>query len=166
MTHKALEPKLTALVADFGYDEVRKALTRVKRAATASKKRASPSCATADRRRPSRPRPNAIAVVSSLNLTDAEKQEFLLARAKDYEDKLFMPHVAHARGFLARHTDKDLRRVKSRQQVTSLIFRTMAQLDMPTLRLMHDNGMYGPPKRLATYAEAIAGFSAARRGGV
>ena len=154
-----LKQKLSTLIDEFGYDGVRKTLAAIRRQAS-PKKRATQPLARAPRA--PRPRKTAIAVVKTIDPIDTEKRELLLVMATEFEDKRFMPNVNHARAFLAR-IGKDPSRIKSRQQVISPIFKGLAAMDIDALRAIENSGIYGPPKRLATYARAIGDFGRDRR---
>ena len=103
-----------------------------------------------------RTKPTAMKIVQSCEITDDEKKEILLTLAKQYEAKEFMPNVNHVRDFL--HSERDVSRIKSRQQVTSAVFKKLSALETSKLREILDRGLYGPPKRLESYARAIEGF--------
>ena len=152
MNKKTLAKQLTALIGDFGYDNVRKTLGEVRRA----RKRAVKPNKLA-RNRVARPKPNAVAVVASLDCDESEKRDFLSHLAEDYEAKQFMPNVNHVRSFLM-HDHENPALIKSRQQVTVKVFKKLAEMSLQELRDLEFDGAYGPPKRLATYAEAIENF--------
>ena len=152
MNKKTLAKQLTALIGDFGYDNVRKTLGEVRRA----RKRAVKPNKLA-RNRVARPKPNAVAVVASLDFDESEKRDFLSHLAEDYEAKQFMPNVNHVRSFLM-HDHENPALIKSRQQVTVKVFKKLAEMSLQELRDLEFDGAYGPPKRLATYAEAIENF--------
>ncbi len=151
-----LKKQLSSLVDDFGYDNVRKTLGAIKHPRPIPAKSAASVIKSATTRS-SKQKPDAIAVVASLNLTDSEKRDFLLRLANEYENKQFMPNVNHVRSFLM-NVHEDPSRIKSRQQVTVKIFRKLADMDLTRLREIDESSVYGPPKRLATYAEAIGNF--------
>lgn len=161
MNEANLKKQLSSLVGDFGYDHVRKTLGMIKPVRPKpSKPVVSPTKPVAHRT--AHKKPNAVAVVTALNLVDIEKRKFLLRLAQEYENKKFMPNVNHVRSFLM-HVHEDPSRIKSRQQVTVKVFKRLASMDLATLRKIDHSGAYGPPKRLATYAEAIGNFGRDRR---
>ena len=154
MTHdENIKQRLLAFVDEFGYEAVRKALTAVKR--SLSPKRAANSTRAV---RPLRPRKTAVEIVQAMDLPGGEKRDLLAALAAQFEDKRFMPNTNHARHFLA-GIGKDSARIKSRKQAASSIFKTLATMDINELREIDDSGIYGPSKRLATYARAIGDFA-------
>ena len=108
-----------------------------------------------------RTRRDAIAIAKSLNLADQRKRAIIIDMAERYEAKKFMPNVTHVRAFLESQ-GMDVSHVKSRQQVTRSVFRNLAELDLDALRDIHDSGLYGPPKTLASIAAAIGGFKRQR----
>lgn len=151
MNRKTLAKQLTALVGDFGYDNVRTTLGEIRRAKKHSAKPRNPAA------RAPRKKPDAVAVVASIDLADTDKRELLSRLAKKYEAKLFMPSTNHVRSFLMRDV-ADPARIKSRQQVTVKVFKKLATMNLQELRDLEFYGAYDPPKRLATYAEAIENF--------
>ena len=161
MNKANLKKQLSSLVDNVGYDNVRKALGEIKHPSQESEKSAA-SVLKTTATRVSKHKPDAIAVVASLNLADTEKRDFLLHLAKDYENKQFMPNVNHVRSFLM-NDHKYPSRIKSRQQVTVKIFKKLSTMDLAILREIDESSVYGPPKRLATYAEAIGNFGRAIR---
>ncbi len=164
MKEQTLTKQLATLVDSFGYENVRKNLRVIKQKKPKAPKRSLAVKATSDA--PARKKPTAVAVVNSLKLEDDKKCEFLLHLAKKYDDKQFMPDVGHARMFLENKNiftySKDSR-IKSRLQATVKIFKKMAGMSIKELRDMEYYGLYGPPKRLETYARAIENFGRGRR---
>lgn len=162
MRHEQLQKTLNNLVTNFGYEDVRKTLSgmRLVKVASTSRKMDSGNAVVA---KPTtepgkkRYRPNAVKFVQSLSITDDEKKKILFSMAEKYEAKEFMPNVNHVRGFLIKQ-DKDVTRIKSRQQVTISVFKLLADLETSKLCEMVERGMYAPTKRLAPYARAIEGF--------
>ncbi len=161
MSEANLKHQLSSLVDDFGYDNVHKTLGTIKHPRPKPAKSAA-SRIKSNVTRASKRKPDAFAVVNALNLADCAKREFLLHLASDYENKQFMPNVNHVRSFLM-NDHKDPSRIKSRQQVTGKIFKKLAAMDLAVLREIDESSIYGPPKRLATYAEAIGNFGRAVR---
>lgn len=158
MTHAQLQKTLGKLVTEFGYDDVHLTLRHIRRGeATVTKSRAK-NCRAVGAATPGKKRnkPNAVSVVTSLNIANAEKKEILFTLAKKYEAKEFMPNVNHVRDFL--NGERDVTRIKSRQQVTSAVFKRLHSLETNKLREMLERGWYGPTKRLEPYARAIEGF--------
>ena len=150
MRKTVLANLLTALIDNFGYDKVRKTLDEF-----SPKSDVAPRPAASGR--VARPKPNAVAVVASLDCDESEKRDFLSHLAEDYEAKQFMPNVNHVRSFLM-HDHENPALIKSRQQVTVKVFKKLAEMSLQELRDLEFDGAYGPPKRLATYAEAIENF--------
>ena len=155
MNHAQLQKSLSELVGNFGYDVVRKAL-RDAQPTTDKHEPAVRRVNGAQHPDAKRVRPTAMEIVASINVADDEKQALLLTLAKKYEEKEFMPNVNHVRDFLC--NDRDVSRIKSRQQVTSAVFKKLANLETANLREIMERGLYGPTKRLADYARAIEGF--------
>ena len=156
MNKKTLAKQLTALIGDFGYDNVRKTLGEVRRA---RKRAVKPNKLAINR--VARPKPNAVAVVASLDCDESEKRDFLSHLAKKYDAKEFMPGVGHVRMFLENENSfipSGSSNIKSRQQVTVKVFKKLAEMSLQELRDLEFYGAYDPPKRLATYAEAIENF--------
>jgi len=160
MKQRQLQETLTNLVGSFGYENVRKALGALRSAETVTSKRD-----TAPRRdaaglspaTPSKKKLDAVRVARSLAIADDEKKKILFALAEKYEAKEFMPNVNHVRDFL-NDGERDVSRIKSRQQVTGAVFKQLGSLETNKLREILERGLYGPPKRLAPYARAIEGF--------
>ena len=175
MNDKKLHRRLAALVSDFGYADVhktlsdirrdsalgyadvRKTLSDIRRDSAHATKLPRPKTKKTAADSSTRKKPDAVAVVRSLNIADGERREFLLSLAQKYEAKQFMPNVTHVRSFLMRDHD-DPARIKSRQQVTAKIFRKLAAMTVAELLEIEAGGFYGPPKRLASYAEAITNY--------
>ena len=160
MSKQTLNQQLAALVGDFGYADVRKTLSDIRRT------KARPPAAQKTAKRPAsgtslRKKPNAVAVVNSLNIAAGEKRDYLEHLAREYDAKQFMPDVGHARMFLENESIFALSknsRIKSRQQATVKIFKKMAGMTVAELRELEYCGLYDPPKRLETYARAIETF--------
>ena len=151
MKRNALASLLTALVDNFGYDNVRNALDGMRIRPSGGVRRKT------SRARAARPKPDAVSTVAAMKLDDSEKRDFLAHLAEDYEAKQFMPNVNHVRSFLM-HDHDNPALIKSRQQVTVRVFKKLAAMSLDELRELEFCGVYGPPKRLATYAEAIENF--------
>ena len=162
MNDKTLHRQLTTMVGNFGYDNVRKTLGDIRRekSHTTKPKKMVIKLTT---NTPARKKINAAAVVISFKLTDSKKHDSLLALAKKYDKKLFMPNVTHVRSFLM-HEHEDPSRIKSRQQVTVKVFKKLAEMSLEELHEIEFCGFYDPPKRLAIYAETIANFGRSIRG--
>ena len=163
MKQAPLQKSLRDLVSGFGYENVRKALRGMqpeKAAALNRHPKTGRATADASSTKPGKKRtkPNALAIVKSFDLTNDEKNKLLFILAEKYEAKEFMPGVNHVRGFL-HGTEIDVARIKSRQQVTATVFKELADLDTDKLQEILDRGLYGPTKRLATFAKAIEGFN-------
>ena len=152
-----LHHQLAALVGDFGYANVRKTLGDLRRDSVRATKLPRPKTKETAADSPARKKPDAVAVVRSLNIADSERREFLLSLAQKYEAKQFMPNVTHVRSFLM-HDHDDPSRIKSRQQVTVKVFKKLAEMSAAELRETKECGFYDPPKRLETYARAIENF--------
>lgn len=160
MKQQQLQETLTDLVGSFGYENVRKTLGAMRAAESATAKRATRNSAKGAAQSPTQPgkkKPNAVRVARSLAIADDEKQKILFELAEKYEAKEFMPNVNHVRDFL-NDGERDVSRIKSRQQVTVAVFKRLGGLETGKLREMLERGLYGPPKRLAPYARAIEGF--------
>ena len=159
MKKAALRSLLSALVEDCGYEAVRKALEDC-----APARANAPVLMNASVKRPRKPRPkpNAVAVVESLALPDEEKKNALMALAKKYEEKRFMPNVNSVRAFLEK-AGEDISRVKSRQQVVSKVFRRLADWETDKLRELDVRSLYGPKKSLSVIARAIEAAGRRRR---
>ena len=166
MKQKQLQKSLGVLINQFGYANVQKALegTRLKESGGA-KCDAKTRCVIADKTSAKstkkRTKPNAVKIVNSLDIADPGKKEILFIMAKKYEAKEFMPNVNHVRDFLG--SERDPSRIKSRQQVTSAVFKQLRDLETSKLREMMDRGLYGPRKKLEDYARAIEGFGRPNR---
>ena len=166
MKQEQLQEKLGVLISGCGYEAVRKTLSQMKPGRLARAKRGAESGAGLVARPPARPakkraKPNALNTVMSIGITDSAKKEILVALAKKYEEKQFMPNVTHVRAFLS--DERDVSRIKSRQQVTAAVFKKLSALETGKLREIQERGLYGPPKRLAPFARAIEGFERPRR---
>ena len=163
MKQQRLQETLTDLVSRFGYENVRKTLNGMQSARSAeAKHHARTHRNDADKSSDVKPvkkrtKPDAMRVTQSLAVTDDEKKKILLTLAEKYEAKEFMPTVNDVRDFL-NDGERDVSRIKSRQQVTATVFKELGCLETNKLREMLDRGLYGPPKRLAPYARAIEGF--------
>lgn len=166
MKQAQLQERLGVLVSDFGYETVRKTLREIQleKSTTANhhakNHRVGSDEPTAQLTK-KRIKPNAANVVKLLDITDHKKKTILFLIAEKYEAKKFMPNVNHVRDFLG--GDRDVSRIKSRQQVTSAVFKKLARLETMQLREMLDRGFYGPPKTLQPIARAIEGFSRPER---
>ena len=163
MKNDQLQKTLSNLVADFGYQNVRKTLSEMRAAktTTVNYKTKSENVVIAEsttKYSKKKSKPNAEKFVESLVISDAEKKKILATMAKKYEAKKFMPTVNHVRGFLIDSVE-DVSRIKSRQQVTIAVFKQLAILETDKLREITECGVYGPPKRLEPFARAIEGFS-------
>lgn len=153
MRKNTLRKILSVLVDGFGYEEVRKSLDGLgSEAAGAEPLGTSPS----KRGKNPRPRtkPNAITAVESLSVSDKRKKDALMALARKFEEKTFMPNVNHVRAFL-RQQGKDNSRVKSRQQAVSIVFKCLADWETRNLRELDMRGAYAGPKSLSAIAESI-----------
>ena len=80
MNEANLKKQLSSLVDDFGYHKVRKTLTPMKH--PHSKSARSTAVVMKSATRTTKPKPDAIAVVVSLNLGDSQKRGFLVATGK------------------------------------------------------------------------------------
>lgn len=151
MKKGTLRNLLPTLVDDCGYDAVCKALEDFDPALGSA-----PTSKRSPAKRPRKPRtkPNAVAIVNSLTLPNEEKKSVLMALARKYEEKVFMPNVNHVRAFLEQE-GKDVSRIKSRGQVVSTVFKCLADWETPKLRELDVRGIYGPPKSLSVIAKAI-----------
>ena len=163
MKQEQLQESLSALISGFGYKTVRKALSKMqskKLSATTGGVSGCPVDTTKSSVKiiKKRTKPNAISVVKSIKMIDFEKKEILFTMAKKYEAKEFMPNVNHVRDFLS-DGERDVSRIKSRQQVTNAVFKRLCGLETEKLRDILERGLYGPPKRLEPFARAIEGFS-------
>ncbi len=163
MKQEQLQERLGVLISGFGYETVRKTLSEMRLEKSAVANRGAKTRRIAAEERSVKPtkqktKLNAMNVVESLDLTNDEKKEILFIMAKKYEAKEFMPNVNHVRDFLS-GGERDVSRIKSRQQVTSAVFKQLAGLETRKLREIIDRGLFGPPKRLESYARAIEGFS-------
>jgi len=106
---------LSVLVDGFRYEEVRKSLDGLGSSETTGVKALETlpdKCGKVSR---PRTKPTAITAVESLSVSDGEKKDALMALARKFEEKAFMPNVNHVRAFL-RQQGKDGSRVKSRQR--------------------------------------------------
>ena len=162
MKQQQLQKTLNDLVSGFGYDTVRKTLSRMRLPQSTGAKRSAKINPVTGGKLPAKnirksTKPNAVNVVKSLVITDNEKKKILFTLAEKYEAKEFMPNVNHVRDFLS-NGERDVSRIKSRQQVTVAVFKRLGGLEIGELREMLERGLYGPPKRLAPYARAIEGF--------
>ena len=162
-TQSDIQKALSELVSDCGYAPVKRALesVRVSIAATngaADKKKTRP----ANPRTKPRVRKNAVAIVEGLAISDGDKKQALMILAEKYDAKTFMPSVGSARAFL-QQDGMDVSRIKSRQQITAIVFKRLANKDADDLREMDSQGWYGPPKSLANIARAIENYGRQRR---
>lgn len=161
MKHAKLQERLNELISSFGYDAVYKTLRESKAAKVAVAGRDTKARRTAKdstgESAAMRVKPTAVKIVNSIEITDSEKKEILLNMAKKYEEKEFMPSVNYVRKFLC--NERDVSRIKSRQQVTSAVFRKLAHMETGKLREMVDRGTYAPPATLRSIARAIEGFN-------
>lgn len=165
MPTTALNTKVAELVDNFGYKPVSTALANYKHPKKSTTKiSAQHKTSTTN---PTRQKPNAVTVVEAMPVADTKKREFLQHLACDYEAKRFMPNISHVRGFLQEeHQIRDreqLARIKSRQQATVRVFTYLASLEIEKLHELELCGLYAPPKRLATYVEAIGNFQRPRQ---
>ncbi len=161
MQKHTLRNLLSTLVDDCGYEVVRKTLKDFEPALESTLASKSSSG-----KRPRKPRskPNAIVIVGSLALQDEGKKSVLMALAKKYEEKAFMPNVNHVRAFLEQE-GKDVSRIKSRGQVVSTVFECLAAWETRKLRELDTRGLYGPPKSLSVIARSIESFGRRNRRG-
>ncbi len=159
MKKTALRSLLSILVEDCGYEAVRRALEDCGPARASAPVSIN---ASVKRARKPRPRPNAVAIVESLALPDEGKKNALMALARKYEEKRFMPNVNSVRAFLEEEGE-DVSRVKSRQQVVSRVFRRLADWETDKLRQLDVRGSYGPPKSFSVIARAIEAAGRRRR---
>ena len=125
MRKNTLRKILSVLVDGFGYDEVRKSLDSLGSETAAVK---APGTLQDNRGKRPRPetKPNAVTAVESLSVSDEGKKDALMALARKFEKKAFMPNVNHVRAFL-RQQGKDDSRVKSRQQAVLIVFKCLAE---------------------------------------
>lgn len=151
MKENTLRKILSALVDDFGYQEVRKSLEGFD--VGAERARASKKSAVESHEKP-RAKPNAIAIVESLTVKEEGKRDILMTLAKKYEEKAFMPNVNSVRAFLDQQ-GQDVSRIKSRQQAVSVVFKCLADWETQSLHELYIRGLYGPPKSLSVIAESI-----------
>ena len=151
MQKNTLRKILSVLVDDFGYEEVRKSLDGL--GSKTARVRA-PGAPAGKRRGKPRTKPNAITAVESLSVVDEGKKNALIALARKFEEKAFMPNVNHVRAFL-RQQGKDSSRIKSRQQAVSIVFKCLANWETQNLRKLNARGAYGGPKSLSVIAESI-----------
>ena len=153
MRKNTLRKILSALVDGFGYEEVRKSLDGLGSGTTGMKALETLPGKRGEKPKP-RTKPNAITTVESLSVSDEEKKDALMALARKFEKKAFMPNVNHVRVFL-RQQGKDGSRVKSRQQAVSIVFKCLADWETQNLRELDVRGIYGGPKSLSAIAESI-----------
>ena len=73
-----------------------------------------------------------------------------------------MPNINHVRAFLDEEGE-DISRVKSRQQAVSVVFKHLADWEIPRLWELDARGLYGPPKSLSTIAKSIEDFGQQNR---
>ena len=153
MRKNTLRKILSVLVDGFGYEEVRKSLDGLGSETAAVK---TPGTLQGKRGKRPRPRtkPNAITAVESLSVSDEGKKDALMALARKFEKKAFMPNVNHVRAFL-RQQGQDGSRVKSRQQAVSIVFKCLAGWETQNLRELDVRGAYAGPKSLSVIAESI-----------
>ncbi len=151
MQKNTLRKILSVLVDGFGYEEVCKSLDGL--GSKTARVRA-PGASAGKRRGKSRTKPNAITAVESLSVVDEGKKNALMALARKFEEKAFMPNVNHVRAFL-RQQGKDVSRIKSRQQAVSIVFKCLADWDTRNLRELDVRGAYGGPKSLSIIAQSI-----------
>ena len=151
MQEGTLRRILSALVDDFGYQEVRKSLDDFCTRETRDGAERKSSLGGQDK---SRVRQNAIDIVETLVVDDERKRDILLVLAQRFEKKAFMPNVNSVRAFLEQH-GKDVSHIKSRQQAVSAIFKCLADLETRSLCEMHSKGLFGGPKSLAVIADSI-----------
>jgi len=161
MKHIKLQECLEELIGSFGYDSVYKTLREVQ-ASKASAAKRDTKVRRAENDSTGKPaamrvNPTAVKIVNSIEIIDSEKKEILLTMAKQYESKEFMPSVNYVRKFL--RNERDVSRIKSRQQVTSAVFKKLARMETGKLREIVDRGMYAPPATLRSIARAIEGFN-------
>lgn len=167
MKQQQLQKTLSNLVTHFGYDNVHKALGKLCASDSVSPKSVAniSQVGVANSRSGKAKKsykPNAIKFVQSLKVVDVEKRKILSTLARKYDDKEFMPHVSHVRDFLF-DGERDVACIKSRQQVTNTVFKRLSNMETSQLNEMLERGLYGPPKRLESYARAIEGFQRSAR---
>ncbi|MCY4463772.1 MAG: hypothetical protein OXC26_25760 [Albidovulum sp.] len=151
MQNITLRKILSALVDDFGYQEVRNLLETCY--AEAGKGGAQEKSGSVRYNKP-RVKPCARTVVESLKVDDDQKKKTLMILADEYEKKAFMPNMNNVRAFLAQQ-GQDTSRIKSRQQAVSAVFNCLAEWGTDSLRELHIRGTYGRPKSLSVIAESI-----------
>ena len=151
MQKETLRKLLSTLIDDCGYDTVRQSLEDCVPALAAT--HTSRDFSVKRPRKP-RTRPNAVTAVESLALPDEEKKNIMMVLARKYEEKIFMPNVNHVRAFLEKEGE-DISRIKSRQQVVSIVFKCLADWETQKLRELNTRGLYGPSKSLSVIANAI-----------
>ena len=151
MQKNTLRKILSVLVDGFGYEEVRKSLDGLG-SKTAGVR--APGAPAGKRRGKLGTKPNAITAVESLSVVDEGKKRALMALARKFEEKAFMPNVNHVRAFLSQQ-GKDGSRIKSRQQAVSIVFKCLAGWETQNLRELDARGAYGGPKSLSVIAESI-----------
>ena len=151
MQKNTLQKILSVLVDGFGYEEVRKSLDGLGSKMVRVRASGAP---VGKRRGKPRTKPNAITIVESLSVVDEGKKNALMALARKFEEKAFMPNVNHVRAFLKRQ-GKDGSRVKSRQQAVSIVFKCLADWETQNLCELDARGVYGGPKSLSVVAESI-----------
>lgn len=161
MKQRALTQVLSGLVEECGYQTVRRALEKIQ-PQSPSATTAVAKAAAARRPKKKRARPDAVAVVASLNEADSEKKISLERLARKYEQKVFMPDVAQARDFL-RECGVDASRIKMRQNATVRVFKCLADLPQDKLLEIENKGRYGVPKTATDIADAIHAFGNRRR---
>ncbi|MGI9346612.1 MAG: hypothetical protein ACR2PV_01320 [Gammaproteobacteria bacterium] len=164
MQRNPLKEQLAVLVNNFGYEKVHKLVGEIGKSRLSLAPTGTLAKSVQAKKAGAKPKskPNAVRFVETLNILDNEKRNLLRDLAARYENKQFMPNVAHVRGFLGQE-NRDVSRIKSRQQVTLAVFKILAQYDVSDLSQMIEFGAYGPPKRLGSYAKAIENFGQSRR---
>ena len=153
MQQNTLRKILSALVEDYGYQSVRTCLEDCA-AGRRKLKVTGESTSVGNNKTRARPRPRAMEVVENLEIGDQEKKQILVALAREFEEKSFMPNVNNVRAFLTRQ-GQDASRVKSRQQAVTAVFRCLADWETQSLFEFQKKGSYGGPKSLAAIAETI-----------
>ena len=151
MQESTLRKILSALVDQFGYQEVHKSLDDFSASVTrVEESRRSPKVGS----NKSKVKQNAIAFVEALGIDDEGKRKILLVLARKFEKKAFMPNVNNVRAFLELQ-GQDISHIKSRQQAVSAVFKCLADWETHSLCDMHKRGSYGGPKSLSVIAESI-----------
>lgn len=161
MHNVTLQKILSALVDDFGYQEVRDLLETCD-AEAVTKGVQKKFVSERNNRSRVRVKPSARTVVEALEVDDEQKKNALMTLADEYERKTFMPNMNNVRAFLDQQR-QDTSRIKSRQQAVSAVFKCLAEWRTDSLRELHRRGTYGRPKSLSVIAESIENFGRQNR---